>query len=124
MQIIHLHPGFDRASQAVAQLSADAKQRWRPLNLDQQLRREGCCEATALEAVGLKRSTDDRWLACVNQFGPRGLEFKSRRPRRVRQRQWDRKTRQTVLRIRRRHPLWGRAKIRRVLQREYGIELK
>jgi len=49
MQTIHLYPRFYRASQAVAQLSADAKQRWRQLNLDQQLRRE----ATALEAAGL-----------------------------------------------------------------------
>ena len=61
MQTIHLHPKFYRVSNTVAKLSDDAQQRWHRLNLYQQLRAEGCSEATALQAIGWSRASYYRW---------------------------------------------------------------
>ena len=123
MQTIHLHPKFYRVSKTVARLSDEAQQRWHRLNLYQQLRTEGCSEATALQAIGWSRSSCYRWRRRLQQQGPRGLEARSRRPRRVRRRQWNSQHFERVREIRLAHPLWGRAKIRTILAREYGIEL-
>lgn len=123
MQTIHLHPRFYRASKAVAKLSDGARQRLTRLQLYSQLREEGCSEATALKAIGWSRASYYRWCRRFRQKGPRGLETVSRRPRRVRRRQWDAEHFQRVLEIRSAHPLWGRAKICAILAREHGVKL-
>ncbi|WP_424947025.1 helix-turn-helix domain-containing protein [Candidatus Spongiihabitans sp.] len=52
-----------------------------------------------------------------------GLKKQSRRPKRVRGRQWTARQEQQVLHLRRRYPLWGKRKIWKVLSRDQGLLL-
>jgi transposase InsO family protein len=67
---------------------------------------------------GLSRSTVYDWLKRYEGQGPRGLEERSRRPKRVRQPTWPPELEQAVLALRREHPRWGKDKLAELLHRE------
>ena len=67
---------------------------------------------------GLSRSTVYDWLRRYDRRGPRGLEDRSRRPKRVRQPAWSPELEQAVLALRREHPRWGKDKLTPILRRE------
>lgn len=69
---------------------------------------------------GLSRSTVYDWLKRYERNGPRGLEERSRRPRKVRQPTWSQDLEQAVFRLRAEHPLWGKDKLV-VLLRQQGL---
>ena len=64
---------------------------------------------------------------CLQQAGQTqgwaGLEARSTRPRRQRQRQWTKQHEQQVLHLRQRHRLWGKRKLWKVLCRDQGFTL-
>jgi transposase InsO family protein len=60
---------------------------------------------------GLSRSTVYDWLKRYARAGVRGLEERSRRPRRVRQPTWSNELEQAVLALREAHPRWGKDKL-------------
>jgi len=67
---------------------------------------------------GLSRSTVYDWLRRYDRRGPRGLEDRSRRPKRVRQPAWSPELEQAVLALRREHPRWGKDKLTPIVRRE------
>jgi len=52
------------------------------------LRQKGTSSFEAVELLGVPRSTLYRWKKKLREEGPRGLEPRSKRPRRVRERTW------------------------------------
>lgn len=60
---------------------------------------------------GLSRSTLYDWLRRRARDGTRGLEQRSRRPRNVRQPTWSKDLEQAVLKLRTKHPRWGKDKL-------------
>jgi len=69
---------------------------------------------------GLSRSTVYDWLRRYERDGMKGLQDRSRRPRRVRQPTWSENIEQAVLKLREEHPRWGKDKLV-VLLREQGL---
>jgi putative transposase len=67
---------------------------------------------------GLSRSTIYVWLKRQEAHGLRGLEDRSRRPRRVRQPTWGADLEARVLRLREENACWGKDKITPILRRE------
>ena len=66
----------------------------------------------------LSRSTLHVWLKRYQQAGPRGLEERSRRPRKVRQPTWSPELEAKVLKLREENPRWGKDVLTPILRRE------
>lgn len=71
----------------------------------------GCSEEEALSLLDLKRSTYFRWKKNYKLFGLAGLEDASRRPNIVRKHTWTKIIEDRVYHLRKKYPLWGKAKI-------------
>lgn len=71
---------------------------------------------------GHGRSTVYDWLRRYKREGVRGLQDRSRRPRRVRQPTWTADVEQAVLRLRKAHPRWGKDMLTPILRRE-GVQV-
>jgi transposase len=67
---------------------------------------------------GLSRSTFHVWLKRYKETGARGLEDRSRRPRRLRQPTWGAALEAAVLRLRQENPCWGKDTLTPILRRE------
>ena len=70
----------------------------------------------------VSRSTLYDWLRRHERDGPRGLEDRSRRPRRVRQPTWSAELEARVLALRQANPRWGKDVLTPILRRE-GVEV-
>lgn len=71
---------------------------------------------------GRSRSTVHDWLRRHKQAGDRGLEDRSRKPRRVRQPTWSAELEAKVLKLRQENPRWGKDMLTPILRRE-GTEV-
>lgn len=71
---------------------------------------------------GVSRSTLHVWLKRYKEGGVRGLEDRSRRPRRVRQPTWSSELQASVLTLREAYPRWGKDKLTPILKRE-GVQV-
>jgi putative transposase len=67
---------------------------------------------------GVSRSTLQTWLKRYREAGVRGLEDRSRRPRRVRQPTWSAELEANVLALRQANPRWGKDVLTPLLRRE------
>ena len=123
MQIKSLRVKSYRSWRIDDNTGAEALGRLKQLEWVEQLRKEGCSEATALAVVGWSRATYYRWLKRYREAGSRGLESGPRAPRGRRVCQWTKQQEQHVLHLRQRYPLWGKRKLWRVLVRERGWTL-
>ena len=101
--------------------SAQAIARIKKLELYEQLKAEGCSTDLRLQAIGWSKATYYRWLKRWQQKGWQGLATSSCRPKTTRTRQWTKQHQQSVLQLRKRHPLWGKRKIWKVLNRDHGF---
>lgn len=72
---------------------------------------EGCSEATALQAFDLARSTYYRWKKNYSNQGLIGLEDGSKRPLSTRKTMWTNETEHGIYHLRKKYPLWGKAKL-------------
>jgi len=81
------------------------------LELYEQLISEGCSEETALIAIHTSRATYFRWKRNYKMWGLSGLENESKVPNNVRTSTWTRQIEQRICELRRKFPLWGKAKI-------------
>ena len=86
------------------------------------LRSEGCCEATALRAIGFSRAAYYRWQARYRACGVQGLISRSRRPRRTHRPRWSRAQEKAAYAMRRRYPFMGKRRLRVMLARD-GVTL-
>jgi len=85
------------------------------------LRAEGCCAKTALTALGIPKSTYYRWKNRYAKYGIRGLESQDKTPYNPRLPTWSSDLERLVAATRKKYPLWGKAKIKVILAREYGV---
>lgn len=83
-----------------------------------ELQQGGKSSHDAAGLLKLGRATLYRWARQLEQQGLEGLGSKSRRPHRVRHRQWSHNLVSAVCRLRKEQPLWGKLKIREVLHRQ------
>ena len=119
MRVFGLPKAFYRIARHPPQdLSTRAQERLRWLNCWQALRQQGIPSQKAGEILGLPRSTLYRWQKQLDKHGPKGLEDKSRRPRRLRQPTWKPQLVQAVLQLREQYPRWGKDKLVVLLRRE------
>jgi putative transposase len=73
--------------------------------------------------TGISRATYYRMKKSIRMYGMRGLEAKSKRPRRVRQSKIPKETIGIILNIRRNNPTYGKDKIAIILLRDFNIKL-
>lgn len=119
MRVLGLPRGFYYTARHPAiDLSSAAQERLRYVGCWQALRQRRVSGTEASGALGLARSTLYRWQRRLERDGPRGLEEKSRRPRRRRQPSWRPELVQEVLRLREQYPRWGKDKLVVLLRRE------
>jgi len=69
------------------------------------------------------RSSLHDWLKRYRESGPRGLEDRSRRPRRVRQPTWSPEWEAAVLKLRQENRRWGKDVLTPILRRDEGMEI-
>ena len=82
-----------------------AAERVEKLKLYAMLRREGCCAATALEAINISRATCFRWKKALSLNGPKGLEPGSKKPLHARKSSWSKELQTAVYRLRKENPI-------------------
>ena len=75
----------------------------------------------AVELLGVPKATLYRWKKRLEEEGPRGLESKSRRPKRVREKTWSPELILAIKELRKMFPAWGKEEIW-VLLRKLGFE--
>ena len=89
MHVIGIPAAFSRIARHPPQdLSLKAQERLRWLNCWQALRQQGLPSGKASQVLSLPRSTLYRWQRQLKEHGLKGLEDKSRRPKRLRQPMW------------------------------------
>src|SRR3990170_4179600 len=114
--VARLLPRAAEAVRAEPTLSRQGRQRLRML---QWYEDHGQNASLTCRHFGVSRDTFYRWWRRYQRAGPRGLEDRSHRPRRVRLPTWSPELAQAVLRLRQVHPGWGKDKLV-VLLREAG----
>jgi transposase InsO family protein len=105
-------------------LSEIARERLRKIQIYDQLRTEGCSEKTALNAVQIARSTLFRWKNKLDKEGLKGLEPGNTVPKNTRTSTWSRELEFQVCALRKANPCYGKYKIKTLLKREQGLEVK
>jgi putative transposase len=118
-------PGAATLARLLPQGTSEARER-RPLSREGKKRLaavrwyETHAKQASLTArhFGISRSTFHDWLKRYERGGLKGLEDRSRRPRRVRQPTWSAALEAAVLRLRQEHPRWGKDKLAVLLERE------
>ncbi len=121
MQIKALPRPFYRRLPVDDSTPQQAIQRWEKLRLYARLRRQGCSQELALEAISCSRSTYYRWRKRFDTSGLPGLVARSRCPRRVRSHQWSHRDERLVWQLRRRYPFCGKLRLHIFLQQEHGF---
>lgn len=112
-------PGAARLARLPAEPSTEAARRWKVVQWCQD--RGGKVRLTARH-FGFSPDTISRWVRAYASGGLRGLEPRSRRPKRVRQPQVSVEVVQRIQALREQYPRWGREKLRVLLLKE-GIIL-
>jgi len=105
----------------IDKLSPEAKVRYKAINLyssgDYSLKQIG-------EIFEINRSTFYRWRKKYKPSRVQSLEDRSRRPHKVRTKVVrNHQVEMQVCQIRRKYPYFGKEKIRRILERDYGINI-
>jgi len=114
MKVFGLQGEILRAARLADKVLDDAQATFRLRQLErfELLRTKyGLTAAQAAEILGISKATLYRWQQRLDKEGVSGLIPRSRRPRRVRQRQWDMHLATVVRRLRMSFPAWGKAKL-------------
>jgi transposase len=93
------------------------------LDLYERLITEGCSRNTALEAINTTRSTYYRWKRKYRNGGIEALKNKDRTPHNIRKPTWNNDLEELVFRARKKYKIWGKGKIREILEREHNVNL-
>lgn len=122
MRQIYLQKQFYHlARKSIPKPSDEAKHRQKHLQAWEALRETGMNALEASKAIGISRATLYRWQERMKTEGWKGLEERSRKPKRVRKRQWTADLIEGVRSLRCLYPGWGKEKIK-VLLEEDGLE--
>lgn len=119
MRVIGLpRPFYHIARHLPPELSPKAQDRLRWLSCWQALKKQGLSSTQASHILALSRSTLYRWQRRLKREGPKGLEEKSRKPKRRRKPTWSPELAQGVLALREQYPRWGKDKLVVLLRRQ------
>lgn len=122
MQISRLHGSWNRVKNNYeTNYSKEAYERYDKLKKWQQLQVEGCFEETIYEVLQVSRATLFRWKKSYILEGLYGLQNSSRRPDSICKPIKQNEIEVAVLALRRKYPIFGKDKIKIMLQEEYGI---
>lgn len=113
-------PGTARLARVPAALTTRAKQRLSWIRWHQEHGQNVC---RTCERFAISRDTFYRWHNRYQAEGVAGLEDRSRRPQRVRQRTWSVELVQEVQRLREEYPRWGKEKLARLLPPELATSV-
>ena len=123
MRQIYLQKQFYQlAKRLPTKIIAQAQMRLGLISAWQALRAKGIKAGQAVEILGISRATLYRWDHRLQQEGPKGLEERSRLPKRMRQRQWGLKEITLIQELREIYPRWGKEKLA-ILARREGVIL-
>jgi len=125
MQIKGLHKNIYRLSTYACTQESLAPHRKRyeePVLRWRLLRGQKVSNPVIQKIVGLSRSTLYRYQKRLNDLN-RGMDPPSRRPKHVRKPQWTQEQTSLILKIRRDHPTYGKAKIAVILKRDHAQTL-
>lgn len=86
------------------------------------LKEEGVSDAVCQATLGISRATYYRRVQKLKRLA-KGLPLPSKRPKRRRSHQWTEAQLQLILRLRRAHPTYGKAKLAVILKRDHGWTL-
>ncbi len=103
---------------APVELSPKAQERLRLLQARRRLCQSGGSWAEAARILGVSRASLYRWERRQQREGLRGLEDRSRRPKRVRRPLWSEDLVEAVRRLRHKYPRWGKETLAVLLKRE------
>lgn len=113
----YLHRGFYHLAKMPAiHASEGAKQRERALTIWETLCKQGMDRTEASKVVGVSRASLYRWKRSLQLEGWKGLEQRSRRPKRVRKARWSNELVEGVRSLRTLYPCWGKEKIKVLLE--------
>lgn len=122
MQTIRSHRSWVRVKNIIDDgYSQEAYDRFDKLKKWQQLQAEGCFDQTIFDVLKVSRATLFRWQKSYNLYGLEGLQNESRRPDKTRQAIKQKEIMSQVLALRRKYKVFGKDKIKVMLQEEYGI---
>src|SRR5665811_1801975 len=117
MRQIYLQSGFYHlAKMPVIHASEGAKQRERTLIIWETLCEQGMNREEASKVVGVSRASLYRWKRRLQLDGWKGLEKRSRRPKRVTKPRWSYDLIEGVRSLRLLYPCWGKEKIKVLLE--------
>ena len=117
MRQIYLQSRFYHlAKMPVIHASEEAKQRERALTIWETLCQQGMNREEASKVVGVSRASLYRWRHGLQLEGWKGLEKRSRRPKRVRKPCWSYELIEGVRSLRMLYPCWGKEKIKVLLE--------
>jgi transposase len=91
--------------------SAVVYERKEKLEKYKKLREDGCSEKIILEILELSRAVYYRWKRNYKKIGLAGLENESKCPKNIRNPKWGPIIEKRVYHLRKKFPLWGKAKI-------------
>lgn len=122
MRQFYLQKGFYQlVKNAPSQVSELAKAREQQLVVWGSLQKQGMSAEAASKVLRIARGTLYRWKKRFREEGWKGLEARSRRPKRLRQKGWTEELVAGVQSLRVLYPCWGKEKIK-VLLAEDGLE--
>ena len=101
--------------------SKEVVYRFEKLEFWENLKEEGCDEATIFQVLKVSRATIFRWQKLYQEHGPEGLKDISRRPSKMRIATQQNEIRNAVFKCRKKYPLFGKYKIKIMLQEDYGV---
>jgi len=87
----------------------------------QNLKEENCDDVTIFKALKVSRATLFRWQKLYEEEGFEGLQSISRKPSRMRIATEQNEIRNAVFKCRKKYPLFGKHKIKIMLQEDYGV---
>ena len=115
---------YHLAKRSIPKPSEEAKHREKVLRAWEALRRAGQSAEEASMELGVSRATLYRWRIRMKAEGWKGLEQRSRRPKRVRKRCWSEQAVETVRSYRNLYPGWGKEKLKVFLDDEgFGLSV-
>jgi transposase InsO family protein len=117
--LARLLPGLAAEGRQESHLSREAARRLKAVRWYED---RGKNASLTARHFGLSRSTLHVWLKRHGESGARGLEDRSRRPRKVRQPTWSAGLEVRVLELRQAYPRWGKDTLTPILRRE-GVEV-
>ncbi len=100
-----------------------AYQRKEKLEKYKLLRSEKCSEKAIFEVLDISRATLFRWKKRFRLYGLSGLEDESKVPINKRKATWSKEIENRVYHLRKKYPLWGKAKISIAYKRQYHTEI-